>query len=400
MQDNNNNNIEAESPPEIDDVSPSNFEVSGSDGPPLVASSNNSVRSTGSSNPRRQRKPRAAPKSQAKRRLEAMATSIDHKLAGAFIVILLLYAVITFGTWVSLEAQPYRSEVFELTHHANRASQMARLVAENQQHLAQKQQMVLQQLQNQKDNLQESNRPHLRQEKQPLPADAAVGLQDGRSIKVEDITDIETLQHTFPVHAGRDLEMIDHPGIYLADTGAMKKILQAHAESMPADGKMAVPKFWKPTCYGPGGVREFLGHHGEQLITPEQAAKVGSYNHEGLETIFIAVASYRDPECQPTVEDMFLRADHPERLRVAVVDQRVESDDSVPPCGQPVVPCSQNPEQALCKYAHLIDVYEVPAILSGVYSNKFVPFAWMENIWLSRGLSNSFVDDLVLFSGV
>ena len=86
------------------------------------------------------------------------------------------------------------------------------------------------------------------------------------------------------------------------------------------DGKMKVPKFWRPSCYGEKGVRYFLGNHGEELITPEQAAQIGSYDEEGLETIYISVASYRDPECQPTVSDIYERADHPERIRVAIKD--------------------------------------------------------------------------------
>jgi len=130
---------------------------------------------------------------------------------------------------------------------------------------------------------------------------------------------------------------------------------------------MEVPAFWRPTVYGPGGVREFLGNYGETLITPEQAAQLGSFHPDsGLQTIYISVASYRDPECQPTVEDIFLRAEHPDRLRVAIVEQRVggEDDDFVPRCGKPLKPCSEDPEQAMCKYAHLVDVFVVPAILS------------------------------------
>jgi len=78
------------------------------------------------------------------------------------------------------------------------------------------------------------------------------------------------------------------------------------------------------------------------------------------------VASYRDPECQPTVVDIFVRAEYPERLRVAVIEQRVkeEDDETIPNCGQPLNSCSEDPEQTMCKYGHLVDVFVVPAILS------------------------------------
>mmetsp|Transcript_49042 Transcript_49042/g.52942 ORF Transcript_49042/g.52942 Transcript_49042/m.52942 type:complete len:621 (+) Transcript_49042:158-2020(+) len=256
----------------------------------------------------RNRRRRQPLESQAKRRMEAMTTNIDHKFAAAFTAILVLYTVITLGTWQSLEAQTYRHEVIEQTNF-------------------------------------EPNNKH---------PDSQNDL-------------IEILQHTFPVHASSDTEIIDHPGIFLAKPDAMKIILEKHPDQLPADGKMSVPKFWRPTSYGPGGVREFLGNYGEKLLTPEQAHLIGSFtSEEKLETVYISVASYRDPECQPTVEDIFLRAEHPERLRVAVIEQRVkeEDDETIPNCGQPLKPCSEDPEQAMCKYGHLVDVFVVPAILS------------------------------------
>ena len=52
------------------------------------------------------------------------------------------------------------------------------------------------------------------------------------------------------------------------------------------------------------------------------------------------MASYRDPECTGTVEDLYARADHPERIRVAILDQRIDGD---PICSQPAVPCESDP---------------------------------------------------------
>jgi [Skp1-protein]-hydroxyproline N-acetylglucosaminyltransferase len=288
-----------------------------------------------------------------------MATSVDHKLAAAFTIILILYAVITFGTWISLESQNYRSEVLDV-------------MSSDAQSVVMNSHPVVASIQSKLDNTADLNRVIIakksdtnRQDnvlpKAPSSAVAAV-VPKRSTVKVEDISDVYTLQHTFPIHATVDVEIIDHPGILLANKEKMEKVLQTHP-TLPVDGKMTVPKFWNPTCYGPQGVRQFLGDHGQRLITPEEAEQIGSYSKDGYETIFVSVASYRDPECQPTVEDIFVRAEYPERIRVAVVDQRA-SDDTVPPCGRPTVPCSQEPEQIMCKFAHLIDVYDVDAMLS------------------------------------
>ena len=262
---------------------------------------------------------RIVPRSQAKRRMEAMVTGVDSKLAGVFIVITALYVVITIRTYMSLELQStkdYAVKVMESDFHQ-------------------------------------------------LIVEAKVKAQSP-SHSSGDATEIATLQHTFPVHASGDTEAINHPGIFLANPVTIRDILKQHDE-LPDDGKMAVPKFWRPTVYGPGGVREFLGNFGETLITPEQAAQVGSFHPEsGLKTIYVSVASYRDPECQPTVDDIFLRAEYPERLRVAIVEQRVEGedDDIIPNCGKPLKPCEVDPKQPMCKYSHLVDVFVVPAVLS------------------------------------
>lgn len=298
--------------------------------PPASGNTTSSSRST-----RQARKGRAAAsKSQAKQRLESMATSVDHKLAAAFTAILVLYALVTLGTWIHLDRQEIRTVVMESTkHHAS--GKMSHQTSSSATDSA-----------------------------NANSALAGAAMPQSRFSRAEDIPDIATLQHTFPIHASNDLEVIDHPGIHLANEESMKSILKEHAGSLPADGKIQVPKFWKPACYGDAGVRYFLGNHGDELITPEQAAQIGSYDREGLETIFVSVASYRDPECQPTVSDIFERAEHPQRIRVAIIDQRVEGDDTVPPCGKAPIPCDQDPEQAMCKYAHLIDVFTVDAILS------------------------------------
>lgn len=161
---------------------------------------------------------------------------------------------------------------------------------------------------------------------------------------------IEHMTHKFPVHVGQDLEEIDHPGVLFS-------------KSAPMDypKKMMVPKFWDSSAYGPGGARVYLGNYGERLPTPEEAASIGSWIN-GLETIYISVASYRDPECGPTIESIYARAKHPERIRVAVISQ---TDQAVDPdfCG-PETPCDQNPSQAYCKWKDQVDIFHVDAKLA------------------------------------
>jgi hypothetical protein len=135
----------------------------------------------------------------------------------------------------------------------------------------------------------------------------------------------------------------------------------------PGDGvtKMSMPQFWSPPV-----------HH-SRLMTREQAMQIGTCTepdpHSGslnrgdacplhARTIFVAIASYRDFECRLTVESVFERAAHPERIRVGVVDQIVDGEDVAR--NAPILPCSQDPSQALCKYKHQLDVYEMEAALS------------------------------------
>ncbi len=266
---------------------------------------------------RRQRR-RKTPESEAKRRMKAMVKDIDSKVMAFFIVVFVLYVVITIRTYMTLELQStkdYQIKVIDQTFHE--------IIGEHK-------------------------------------------AQPAHALLSNELSDIATLQHTFPVHASQDTELINHPGIFLSNPEKIGEVLKEHDE-LPKDGKMAVPKFWRPTVFGPGGVREYLGNFGDTLITPEQAATIGSFHPEtGRKTVYISVASYRDPECQPTVDDIFLRAEYPERLRVAIVEQRVEGedDDIIPFCGKPIKPCEEDPEQPMCKYADQVDVFVVPAILS------------------------------------
>ncbi len=78
-------------------------------------------------------------------------------------------------------------------------------------------------------------------------------------------------------------------------------------------------------------------------------------------TIFVAIASYRDWQCRYTVESIFTRAKYPHRIRVGVVDQIVDGDDI---CDDPIDPCEDKPDQALCKYIDQVDNFVTDAPLS------------------------------------
>lgn len=62
------------------------------------------------------------------------------------------------------------------------------------------------------------------------------------------------------------------------------------------------------------------------------------------------------------VTSIFSAAAHPERIRVAVVDQIVAGEDGS--CDIPHSPCSQDPNQPICLYKDQIDVYQMEAELA------------------------------------
>ena len=154
------------------------------------------------------------------------------------------------------------------------------------------------------------------------------------------------------------------------------------------EGYMRVPKFWDPLPYRiiaderekrsgitayrdlpRDGVRRYLGNFGSRIMTPIEAKSIASRipsstdNSELLETIFVAIASYRDFQCSHTVDSAFSRATHPERIRVGVVDQIRLGEDK--PCSRPPNgPCEFNANQPACKYQSQIDYFTVDAELS------------------------------------
>ena len=144
------------------------------------------------------------------------------------------------------------------------------------------------------------------------------------------------------------------------------ELLRHPGDAEDAEGRtvqLAVPKFYvlnslRRSAFFDGklltrNIADFIGTY-----TGEAARKSGDVNQR---TIFVSVISYRNAHCRDTVDNIFARAAHPERIRVGVVDQIDSSDVS---CDVPAEPCERNPNQALCKYRNQIDVYEIQANLA------------------------------------
>ena len=111
-------------------------------------------------------------------------------------------------------------------------------------------------------------------------------------------------------------------------------------ETMPIIG-LEVPRFWEV----PEGVD--VNTVGKKV--------------NGHETIFLMIASYRDFQCRETISWAYKRADHPERLFVAAVDQVSPGDIG---CLDIEVPCSTDPTQPICVYRDQISVFKVDAMYS------------------------------------
>lgn len=92
------------------------------------------------------------------------------------------------------------------------------------------------------------------------------------------------------------------------------------------------------------------------------SAKERALNHigtfvNGKPTIYVTVASYRDPWCKNSVTTAFSRAVYPERIFVGVSQQNTEDDE---PCVDPNI-CDEDAEHVLCKYRDQIRVNQIDA---------------------------------------
>ena len=267
----------------------------------------------------------------------------------AFVAVLVIYMFITLLTYEKLSRESHAVVTGGGGEDDNdkdaSSSRMSRLVLQQQFNLQQQQQ------QQQQQNTQTKNVDYLQHHSFPLHVQSS-------SSSVDD----------------DDMEWIRHPGLEWVND-PMKQIPKQLSRSIQ------VPRFWSEAYSSyynqTESIRQFLGNNGQQIMTPYEASLIGSYSpmmskttktttttttSSMLETIYCSVASYRDYECTPTVQDIYERAKYPERIRVAVIDQSVSGTDI--PCLTPETSCTSNPEQVLCKYRHLIDYYHLDAQLA------------------------------------
>lgn len=175
----------------------------------------------------------------------------------------------------------------------------------------------------------------------------------------------------------RDSDVVLSPGFPTSvHREPFETIVHPVYEYMPKDTEsltLEVPKFYDPPEFATyGGIRAFLGQHGDRRMTRDEARRIQTSvpSRDGsvprLDTVLVALSSFRDWMCPHTVENIFSRAAYPERIRVAIVDQRLLTDGGVNDvsCSEPLQPCELQPEQALCKYRDHIDVLTVDASLA------------------------------------
>lgn len=129
-----------------------------------------------------------------------------------------------------------------------------------------------------------------------------------------------------------------------ANRGHFPLAVKVEEESIPIES----PKFWVPPLTN---IKEWLPPTDADPIT------IGS-KVNGMETIFMVFPSYRDILCSETITSAFSRAEHPGRLFVGVVEQSEPADKG---CLDITVPCSADPNQAICKYRNQISVYHMDA---------------------------------------
>ena len=168
---------------------------------------------------------------------------------------------------------------------------------------------------------------------------------------------------------------------------------------------LLVPKFWiPPFTENYHDMRTYFGNYGQHLMKKQAAIAIGGYTLptkdydeqqpsieeeeeeeeeevsiiettryelppkviKPLETIFVSIISYRDPRCITTIEQLFTQALYPERLRVAIIDQQQQQDQSghYPKPFSSSSLCGDSPNEILCQYLHLIDVYPLDSQLA------------------------------------
>eukprot|EP01063_Lacrimia_lanifica_P034274 TRINITY_DN6301_c0_g1_i2.p1 TRINITY_DN6301_c0_g1~~TRINITY_DN6301_c0_g1_i2.p1 ORF type:complete len:462 (+),score=129.61 TRINITY_DN6301_c0_g1_i2:41-1426(+) len=105
----------------------------------------------------------------------------------------------------------------------------------------------------------------------------------------------------------------------------------------------------------------------ENLLRNREAVVARGYTeHYPQETIFIAVASYGDPECAPTIERIFARAAHPDRIFLGVCQQHdchgddVDNSKCKDCVGSLVTMCHKEPKHPVCSRMWQIQITRMP----------------------------------------
>jgi len=101
---------------------------------------------------------------------------------------------------------------------------------------------------------------------------------------------------------------------------------------------------------------------GPQLGYPLLLAKELALNQvgtfvNGRPTVYVSVASYRDPWCKNSVTTAFSKALYPDRIFVGIAQQNIDGDE---PCVDPDI-CEKDVEHVLCKYRDQIRVNRIDA---------------------------------------
>lgn len=65
----------------------------------------------------------------------------------------------------------------------------------------------------------------------------------------------------------------------------------------------------------------------KEYFTNQQVMKEFNYEITSEDTIFVQLASYRDPQLLPTLDDLFAKAKYPENIRVCIAWQHADEDE-------------------------------------------------------------------------
>jgi hypothetical protein len=210
------------------------------------------------------------------------------------LIVVILYAYVSFEAMLALPDVPTGFQMGVNLNVARLESDATLLV--RQRSMTEAHGTINRKQQQQKNN--DGNKA-TQQKDAKSPTHAAAFVPDKAATQGETI---EPPEGQWPVTLGDELDDYED----LLHVGDMKTVLK-------------VPKFWAPPL------------HNKQFYTRKQAMKVGTCieadpttgSHvRGDEcpldqrTIYIGLASYRDFQCRYTLESAFLRAKHPERIRV------------------------------------------------------------------------------------